>query len=224
MAGLLKQPPQGGAPPSGMPQAQGGPPMAGATGQPMPAGPGAGPPTEEAGNVSPEEQAEYEQFVTNGMQLMYNEELMPQLLERIEGAGNPVEGLANAAAMVVMRLEDSAEGQERAISEDVKFHGGTELLEQMAELAQEAGIHEYSEEEVESAFYLALDIYRSTRQEQGKLSMDEINQEMQSLVQADQAGRLNEVLPGIEQAAAHLAETQPTSAPPPGGDRMRQRG
>lgn len=215
MAGLLKQAPQGAAPPQGRPAPSAEPPMAQGPGQPGMA--------EEASNVSPEEQAEYDAFVTNGMQLIYNEQLMPQLLERIEGGGNPIEGLANAAALVVMRLEDSAEGQGQAISNDVKFHGGTELMEQLAELAEAAGIHEYSEEEVESAFYLALDTYRSTRQEQGKLAMDEINQDMQTLVQADQAGRLNEVLPGIEQAAARLPKPDQAGAPAPTGAEPKRR-
>lgn len=219
MAGLLKKRPQdGGAPAPGPPSGGAGAPRPGAGPMPGAAGPppgsaprpGAGapgeaPPGEEESNVSPEEQAEYEQFVTNGMQLMYSEELMDQILQNIEGKGNPVEGLATSAAMLVMRLEDSAEEQDREISPDVKFHGGSELLEQMAELAQEAGIHEYSDEEIESAYYLALDTYRATRQEQGKLDMDEINQDMEQLVQADQQGRLDELVPG----ASAYAERAP---------------
>lgn len=207
MAGLLskqpKQSPDGeddGAttPPKG--RAQAGDGKAPPKGEPTHA---AGAPDEdgESGNVSPEEQAQYDTWVQNGMNVMYDEKAMPQLLETIRGDGSPVEGLATALSTLVMRLEDSAEKSGQQISGDVKLHGAQELLEQMVELAEEAGIHEFTPEEMESAFYLALDTYRSTRQEQGKLPVEELSQDMNELAAAEQQGTLGQMLPGIEEYA-----------------------
>jgi hypothetical protein len=148
----------------------------------------------------------YDTFVTNGMTMLYDEKTMPQVLETIKGDDNPVEGLANAVAMIVLRLDDSAEQAGQQISGDVKFHGATELLEQMAELAEEAGIHEFGEEDMEAALYQAMDIYRTTRKEQGKLPEEEIGQDMQELMALNEAGRMNEVFPGLDEFAAKRAQ------------------
>jgi len=156
---------------------------------------------EEGSNVSPEEQAQYERFVTNGMKLLYNKQAMPQLIESIRGAGNPIEGLANTLVMIVMRLEDTAGEAGEQISPDVLMHGGTELLEQMVDLAEKAGLPDFDESQIETALYLALDTYRGQRQQQGRLPEDQLAADMQELSRADQAGELEQLLPGIEEYA-----------------------
>jgi hypothetical protein len=156
---------------------------------------------EEESNVSPEDQRAYDTFVTNGMKLMYSEKAMPTLVQAIQGGGNPVEGLANAALTVVTQLEQSAKQKGKEISPDVKYHGSEELLAQMAELAEAAGVHEFSEEELEQAFFLALDMYRVAKQEAGELDEGALKQDMQMLQQADQQGQLDQVVPGASQYA-----------------------
>ena len=151
----------------------------------------------EAPNVSPEEQKQYDDFVGNGMSMLYAENGLPQIIEALKGDGDPVEGLANALVMLVMRLEDSAAEAGEEISGDVMYHGSVELLEQMIEIAEEAGIHEFSAQDQENALYLALDQYRITRQQQGKLPEETLRADMQQLVDAEQSGNLEEMLPGI---------------------------
>ncbi|WP_022727211.1 hypothetical protein [Fodinicurvata sediminis] len=152
-------------------------------------------------NVSPEMQAQYNRFVVNGMNLIYDEQAMPQLLNAIEGDGNPIEGLGQTTATVTMRLEDSAEGQGNEIPVSVKYHGTSELLSLMVELAETAGIHEFSQDEMESAWFIALDTYRVTRQQQGKLNTEALEREFQVMKQADQEGWLDEMLPGVKEYA-----------------------
>jgi len=185
---------------------------------------GDGEPTEDMGgaeeggsNVSPEEQAQYDKFVDAGFQAIYNEKTMPQVLEMLKGNGQPVDGLANTAAMIVMRLEDSAKQSGKELSPDIVYHGGVELLEDLANLAKEAKIHEYSEEELQGAMYQALDIYRNMRQQDGSLDMEAINQEFGQILEADKAGRLGEVLPGVEEQAGAGARTQPSGGGGGGG-------
>lgn len=178
---------------------------------------------EEEPNVSPEEQKEYDQFVTNGMNLIDDEKATPQILESIEGDGNPIEGLGLTLAAVVMRVEDSAEKGGKKLSPDVMLHGATELLEQMVELAEEAGVHEFSEEEMESALYFGMDFYRSTRQEQGKLHEDELQQDFQGIVDAEQQGQLDEILPGLREYAANAPQPEDVQGQQEGGDEQPQR-
>ncbi len=164
-------------------------------------------------NVTEAEQREYETFVTNGMRILDDQKALPKLLESIAGDGNPVEGLANSLAMLVMRLEDSAAQGGQKISGDVMLHGGTELLEQMVELAEEAGVHEFEEKEIESALYLAMDLYRTTRQQQGALPEDQLAADTQELTRADQAGELENMIPGITEFAKNAPK--PDQGQPP---------
>lgn len=164
---------------------------------------------EQSANVTAEEQSSYDRFVTNGMQMLYNPQALPQLLESVRGDGNPIQGLANALVTLVTRLEDSAEQAGDQVSGDVMLHGGTELLEQMVELAEEAGVHKFTDEEIESALYLAMDTYRTTRQQQGRLPEEQLAADMQQLVQADVAGELEQLLPGIGKYAEKAPKPDP---------------
>ncbi len=163
-------------------------------------------------NVAPEEQAQYDQFVKNGMQLMYDEKATDQLLENISSSENKVEGLANALVTIVSRLEESATESGQEISGDVMMHGGQELMEQLVELVEEAGIHDYTPEEMESAFLAAIDAYRSMKQEQGTLPVEDLGQDFAELQQAESEGRLEEIAPGateFAQKAGQGAEQAP---------------
>lgn len=182
----------------------------------QPANVNAGQPTGgDESNVSPEEQTQYDEFVTNGMSLLHDEKGLSSLIQSIEGDGNPVEGLANTVASIVIRIEDSAQKQGIEISGDVLMHGGTELLEQAADLAEQSGVHEFSDDELESALYLAMDIYRTTRQQQGKLPTDQLGQDMQELQTAEQDGSLEKQFPGITKYAEKSPAQPPSSEQPP---------
>lgn len=171
------------------------------------------------GNVSPEEQAQYDAFVTNGMKLMNDEKGIDGLLKSIQGDGDPIQGLANTVAAIVIRVEDSAQKQGVEISPDVLMHGGTELLEQAADLAEQAGIHEFSEEDLESALYQSMDIYRSMRE--GKLPTEQLGQDLQKLQAAEQDGSLEEMFPGITEFGNKSPAPPPRNAQPPAGQPSR---
>jgi hypothetical protein len=160
-------------------------------------------PTAESGaaegesNVSPEEQAAYTLLVNKAYELVYNGgEVNPQVLESLKGNGDPIDGLANTGAMIVMRLEDSAKEKGKEFTPDVLYHGGAEIMEDLASLAEQAGIHEYSQEEMDGALYKALDIYRNFRQQQGGLHMDGIQQDMQAIMEAERSGELDSLTGG----------------------------
>jgi len=163
---------------------------------------------EPAPNVSKEEQAQYDEFVTNAMSMMNSEKGSKALLKSIEGE-NPVEGLANAVASIVMRLEDSAEKAGAKISGDVMMAGGAEILEQAADLSEQAGGHAFTEEELEQAVYMAMDLYREARTQQGKLDQGSFGQDLNDLKAAEADGTLEEQIPGITEHSQKAGQTQP---------------
>lgn len=202
MAGMMTQDPGAQSPPAPPPQA---PPMASAqgdTGQPE-TGPtgdqGPNDPQDQQPNVSPEEQKQYDEFVGNGLKLIYDEKTLPSVIQRLKGGGDPIEGLSSAASTIVLRLQDSAEHNGTKLDSDVLFQGGIELLQELATLSQHAGIHTYTPKEVEGALYRALDQYRTVQQQRGAIHQDAAKQDLNQIQQADQSGQLEQQFPGLKQ-------------------------
>ncbi len=181
--GLLTQQP--GAAPAGASAPAGGVPAPGQGGG------------EEQSNVSPEEQRIYDQFVDNALSAIYDEKSLPSIIESLKGDGNPVDGLANTAVAVVTRVQDSAEKAGQELSPDVVFPAGSEILEDLANLAGEAGIHEFTPEEVEGALFQAMDIYREMKGRDGGAARPQLVEDFNNIVAVDKAGRLDEVVPGL---------------------------
>ena len=121
--------------------------------------------TQAGGKVSPQEQEQYDKVVSKGMELIYNQKVMPQLVQSIQGDGNPVEGLANVVSMVMLRLDDASAQAGEQMSPGVRAHAAKELLEQVAELAGPKGadVHEFSRQELEAAYQMASGLYDMAR-------------------------------------------------------------
>ncbi|MCP4536509.1 MAG: hypothetical protein GY832_05125 [Chloroflexi bacterium] len=145
-------------------------------------------------NVTPEEQAEYDKFVDNGSKLIFDENMAPQILKRIEEAEAPAEGLASVVVNLVLRLRDAARQSGAEIDPAILMHGGMELMENLAELSAAAGVHEFSEKEKESALYLAMDKFGTIELETGNLNKEALTEDMNMLQQADQSGGLDQLL------------------------------
>jgi hypothetical protein len=160
-------------------------------------------------NVSPEEQAQYDQFVANGMKLIFNEKVAPALIQRLQADPNPIHGLAATSVMIVSKLVESARQNGKEIDPDVIMHGGTEIMSSVAELAKAAKIHDFTPDEQEKAFYAAADMYTDQQAKNGTLDKRAFARDAQTLIQADKAGKLDEVLPGASEAAAKYEKTMP---------------
>ncbi len=192
--GLLTQQPgaaSGGAPAPAPGPAQGAPAPVGGAAAPAQGGGGEQP------NVSPAEQQIYEQFVNNAFSAIYDEKSLPSIIESLKGDGNPVEGLANTAVGVVVRVQDSAEQSGQALGEEVVFSAGTEILEDLASLSEKAGIHEFTPEELEAAMFQAMDRYRELKGGSDGAAFQGAKEDFNKIVEIDKAGRLDEAVPGL---------------------------
>jgi hypothetical protein len=166
---------------------------------------------EPEGNVTPEEQAMYEQVVNNALEIMYpaNEDaLAPTIAAALAGSDNPIMNLATTAVSVAKGLVDSAKKAGTKIPGEILYHAGVAIVEELAEAAEAFKIHVYSEEDIEQAFYQALDMFRSAGMETGDVDGEVLKSEFEQIKQADAEGRLGEVLPGIEERMAQQPEQQ----------------
>lgn len=149
--------------------------------------------------ASPEEQEQYNLFVGNAVKAIFDERVMPTLLDQMTGGGDPVDGLANALVMVVMHLESSMKQNGIEMPDDVKLHGGLEILENLVELAAEGGVHEYTPAEAEGAFYKALDLHRENRMQSGDIDDQKMTQAFAEILEMDRKGELSQAVPGLEE-------------------------
>lgn len=114
--------------------------------------------------ASPEDQQVYTQVMKNAMSVIYDEKIMPQMLRAIRGDGtNPVQGLGQAVAAVLTKLEAAATQAGQPISNEVKAGAAKEMVEILAELAGPKGadLYEFSQEEMKAAFFAASNTYNA---------------------------------------------------------------
>jgi len=156
-------------------------------------------------NVSPEEQAAYEKFVDNGLKLISDENMAPQILKRIGEAENKAEGLAGAVVSVVVRLEQSAQQSGRQIDPGIVMHGGMELMEAIAQMSTAFGVHAFDDKQIESAVYIAMDQYGTQAVGKGTLNKEALAEDVSMLQQADQSGNLDQLFGrGFTEQAGNL--------------------
>jgi hypothetical protein len=163
--------------------------------------------------ASPEEQALYNRFVANAYNLVYDEKMLPKMLDILEGEGDPVAGLASAASTVIVRVAEAAQRQGQQLSGDVLFNAGTEVFEDLAELSRTAKIKDFAQDPdaLEGAYFRALDETRVMLQESGVVDQDAAMADMQQLAEMDQNGKYEEML-------RNLAGNDPRMAGQPQGE------
>lgn len=166
---------------------------------------------DEESNVSPEEQAQYETFVTKAADIIYGEgKVMPEILEALspgkdapapgeqrEGGNPAVIALANTAVQVIQKLDVASHEANAPVSDDVLYHGGVEVIEMLAEVAEAAGIHAYTEEELNGALFQAVDDYRPIAIAMGRTNDETLKGQFSEALDADAQGRLGDLLPGM---------------------------
>jgi hypothetical protein len=183
-------------------------------------------------NVSPEEQAQYDEFVQNGMKLVYQgDHVAPAVLDQLNGKwddvkaslgeipqeekpldpSNPIDNLAVATVALVLALEASAANAGKKLDPGVVFHGGVELLEQLADIAQAANIHDFTQDEMDAAGNRTAMLYGVSSKSMDKQeALAEFDHFLKT--QGDQLG----------QSMQELAGGQPQDGQPPQDQQQQQ--
>jgi hypothetical protein len=162
--------------------------------------------------ASPEEQAQYNQFVGRAMELIYNQQMFPRIVEMLRGGGEegqsaedtgangPARGLAQATVMVLAKIGSAAEEAGQTLSPDVVFHGGSEIFAQLAEISDKAGISDYANDRdaLEAAYFLTIDLATEQMAESGDIDQEEAKAAMQKLVDMDANGQLEQIFRDLD--------------------------
>ena len=163
--------------------------------------------------ASPEEQRQYDAFVAQALDLIYDQRMLPKIVDMLDGDGDPVEGLARATATIVARIATAAEKGGEKVSGDVLFHAGTEVFEDLANLSKTAKIKDYDADSdaLEGAYFRAMDQFRVMMQGAGRINQQAAQEDMAKLEQMDQSGDLRNMFlslagnDGVEEAGSTTA-------------------
>lgn len=161
------------------------------------------------GQVSPEEQAQSDRLVINGMNLIYDQKTRGGILKSLDGNGDPIDGLAATAVMVWQHLLKSADQNGFKASGDALMNAAREIFEHLADYSTKAGLHDFAQDPdaVEGAYFRALDDIRVVLQKEGRLDPEVAKQDMGRLEEMDKSGQLEQVM--MSQAERDQQRGQP---------------
>lgn len=143
---------------------------------------------EEQPNVTPQEQKQYDTVVTKAMELLYADDRLPTLLDKLQkNTDNITSEIGHSAAMTLMTISKTVENQGQEIPEEILFSAGAEIVSQVTDIAVAAKLvpEEGSEKIAEAALYEGLRVWGQQMGQSGKIN-DERQLEAKSLL--DQAG------------------------------------
>lgn len=177
----------------------------------------AGPEFGEMVQASPEEQAQYDKFVAKGLEFIFDERMLPQIVDQLGGGGDPKAGLGKTAAMVTARIATAAEKAGEQLSPEVVLQGGREIFENLADVSEAAGVMDYTKDPdaLEGAFFLAMDEFRLLMTQAGRIDQGAAQRDMDMLQSMDQDGKLEGIMRRLAAEGDPGGPQREQSAPQP---------
>jgi len=176
--------------------------------------------------ASPEEQEQADRLVGRAMELIYSDNMFPQVVAMLEGGagqdeegntadGDPIQGLAMATDMVISRVGQAAEDAGEQLMPDAAHHAFGDILEELAEVSRRGKIKDYSQDAqaLEAAYFQALDLYRERLQGAGVIDQEHAKGDLSKLQEMDQNGQLERIMRDL--AANDRAGVAGGEPPPP---------
>lgn len=162
--------------------------------------------------ASPEEQEQYNIFVGMCAMALYDQKLMPDTVALLRDGGNRIESIAAVASSIVIRVLEAAQAADQKIGGDVLIHAGREVVELVGELSERGSGEDIPEEELERAFYVAVDRFRTAAQRKGLYTPEDMAGDVAALQEADARGDFDGMTGGNPDAAP-VAPVDPAAAP-----------
>jgi hypothetical protein len=157
--------------------------------------------------ATPEEQKAYEAYVNAALEAVLTGDGQPEpaVLASLKGEYDqataerfaaaeppirtlqeaPIDPLAATTVAALLQVEDIAAQSGVELADEIVFNGGAEVLAVLADMSETAGIHSYSEDDIETAVYRAVDLYRISS---SRVNPDQLKQEFGAFIEADRAG------------------------------------
>ncbi len=150
--------------------------------------------------VSPEEQELYNRVVAMAILAIYDKKMMPKTIKMIEEADDPVDAVAEVVSQIGMRVYSKAKKSGLDIPGDIMLNAAEEIVEEVINLAEAAGVIEFTPQQAEAAFYAAADKFGQTGRKMGVYSEEQAQTDMAELDRMTDAGEFDDMLSQIQAA------------------------
>lgn len=185
-------------------------------GQPTPQGPQGGPGPQNGTPATPQQQAQYNRFFAYSLLMLYDEKFLPKVQELFQKSPTPIEAAARVGAAIATRIYIGAEKQGSKIPPEVILYAGQEVMAEIAEMARSAGIADLSQEDVETAYYMAADMVRASLEGAGKIDKTNASQDFEQIRNMVGDDKLNQVLQRMGQVQQQTVSSMQGSGQPAG--------
>ena len=164
-------------------------------------------------NVTPEEQKQYDTVVGKALELLYADDRLPTLVDKLKNGTDNISGaIGHTAAMTLLTISRTVESQGQQIPEDVLYAAGQEIVGQITDIAVAAKLVDPSGKEkvAEAALYEGLRVWGQQMGANGQIDGNK-QQEAAGLLQQAGIPQDTSKLPGHGPAAAPGAPGQPVA-------------
>ncbi len=150
---------------------------------------------------TPEQQAAYTELEENCLKVIFPEgdddAPAATIVQSLKASDDPVLNLASTVVAVLKGVLDSAARAKHPVDPEIIMPVGVRVLELLGDLMEGAGIHDFNEEELEQAALQATDLFRTQATASGLIDGEAAKAEFGQVVEADKAGTLGQLVPGI---------------------------
>lgn len=148
------------------------------------------------GNIDQKTQEEFDIFVSNGMQILYDEKVAQTVVSNIVNSDNPIQAIAQETLNIVERLEATSAENGVQISDGAKIQGANHIMGEIMSLAEDAGSPKLSEEQRKQCWDLAVSQYLDSGVKSGKISQDQLMSQAEQIQNAPVQETAQRTLPG----------------------------
>ncbi len=166
--------------------------------------------------ATPEQQQVYNQFLALAMTLLYDDKFMDTAIKMLKSASKTVQGIANVASTVVVRVYKQGLDQGKDIPDAVLVHAGVEIVGLVIELAQAAGMPPLQKGEEEMVYLQAADMARDMLEKGGLKDGEALAASGKDFDDLINSGKMASIMGEIERVQGGGAETPSQPAPQEG--------
>jgi len=132
---------------------------------------------------SPQLREPYNKVYGATLKMLYSEQFMPKAEKIVKEAPTPEAGVAQIAAVIGARIYTGAQKAGEEIPDEVMLLGGWQVVKEIADFAREDVGVEMTDEQVESALYLASDELRGMLGDKHNIGSSVAEQDRQKLME-----------------------------------------
>jgi hypothetical protein len=123
--------------------------------------------------LTPEQRKNLTTYLSNGMRLIHSEQTRDMVVRRLK-IGDPADAVAEQTLTIILQLERDGEKKGVPLDESLKGLVASELMGQIIEVGEAAGIFKMDEKQIRAAAGKAVGKYFQVQLDSGKMTMEQV--------------------------------------------------